>query len=137
MAMIESNLMGPGFFMFFRTEVDEGSSGARETLRRRIKRIEEYEEELKLSLDKEQAPLLIEAKELEEKLVKVEVKRVLAGQQEKIRLESEYKLQLALISESLLQVEMDLAEIDRKRAEISLKARIMRDDDEVIILLYG
>lgn len=134
--MIELSPMGPGFFIFFQDVFTEGS-GAREAVRRRVRRLEEYEEELKLSIDKEQASLLIEAKELEDNLVKVEAKRMVADQEEKIRLESEYELQLALISESLLQVERDLAEIDRKRAEISLKARIMRDDDEIIILLYG
>jgi len=61
----------------------------------------------------------------------------LAEQQEKIRLEIEYELHLELVSESLLQIEKDLAEIERKRADISLQARIMRDDDEVILILYG
>jgi len=99
--------------------------------------IADYEGRIKDLLDKERAALLNEAKQAKKRLVKIEVKRLLADQQEKIRLELEYELQLTIVSESLLQIERDLAEINRKRAAIKLKARIMRDDDEVMILLYG
>ena len=116
---------------------DVGSGAGGNYGSRTLPTIADYEKRIKKVLDEERAQLLNEAKQLKKNLVKREVKRLLADQQEKIRLQSEYELQLAVVSESLLQVERDLAEIDSKRAKIKLRARIMRDDDEVMILLYG
>lgn len=97
----------------------------------------DYEKRIKDLLDKERAETLNEIKRLKKLLVKAEVEKMLVAQQEEISKRLEIELKFEIVSESLLQVERDLAEIDRKRAAIKLKARIMRDDDEVMILLYG
>jgi len=99
--------------------------------------IADYEERIKKLLDKERADRLNEAKKLKKRLIQIEAEKMLVAQQTEIRQIQEIELKSLIVSESLLQVKRDLAEIDRKRAAIKLKARIMRDDDEVMILLYG
>lgn len=97
----------------------------------------DYEKRIKKLLDEERARLLNEAKSARKRLLKIEVEKLLADQRTEIRHKQEIELKSLIISESLLTIEKDLTEINRKRAKIKLKARIMRDDDEVMILLYG
>ena len=97
----------------------------------------DYEKRIKDLLDKERAETLNEIKRLKKLLVKAETERLLDIQRGEIRQKLETELKLEILSESLLTIQRDLAEIDRRRAAIKLKAKIMRDDDEVMILLYG
>jgi len=99
--------------------------------------IADYEKRIKKLLERERAERLNEAKKLRKRLIQVQAQQLLAEQQDKIRQKQEIELKYLLVSESLLRVEEDLAEIKRKQAQIELRAKIMRDDDEVIILLYG
>lgn len=132
--MISSTPMGPGFFIFFQIG-GRGTSGG--NYGRVLPSLADYEKRIKKLLDEEKETLLTEEKTAKDNLVKIEAKHLIDKQKEEIRQEIEYELQLEIISESLLQIERGLAEIERKRAEISLRARIMRDDDEVMILIYG
>lgn len=97
-----------------------------------VRHIDEYKEEIRLLLAKEEKEARKEKKKLEKKEIRLEAKLTLPnGQIEKTRLE------LEKVSKSLLTVEKDLAEIEKKRAEINLRARIMRDDDEIMMLLMS
>lgn len=100
-----------------------------------VKPVEDYEKEISLILKKEKTEALKEKKSLKAKEVRLEAK--ISAEKDQNRQTQETRLKLLIVSESLLQVEMDLAEIARKRAEINLRARIMRDDDEVMMLLMS
>lgn len=97
----------------------------------------DYEKRIKKLLDEERAQLLNEAKEARKRLEKLEIERLLDIKQADIRQKRELELKYLVMSESLLQIEKDLAEIDRRREKIKLEARIMRDDDELMVILYG
>ena len=116
------------FYVSVRLGSTGGGYGAR-------KSIAEYEKEISLILKEEKAEALKEKKSLKAKEVRLEVK--ISKEIKEDRQKQETKLKLLVVSESLLQVEKDLVEIDRKRAEINLRARIMRDDDEVMMLLMS
>ena len=98
-----------------------------------IRPVSDYEKEIKQLLAKEKAKKLKEKRSLKGKETRLEKKI----QKQDIRQKQESELKLLLISESLLRIEKDLIEIQRKRAQITKKARIMRDDDEVIMLLMS
>ena len=97
----------------------------------------DYEKRIKKYLDEERKQLKAEEKRIKKLLIKQELEKLQAEQQEEIRHSQEIELKYLIISESLLQIKRDLAEIERKRATIKLRARIMRDDDEIMVILYG
>lgn len=141
--MINTTPMGPGFFIFFQHD-ESGSSGGnygkpyrKERPSRILKPLCEYEKEIKALIEDERKKLIAEEEALRKRLAIVKKERLLAVQQDKIRYKQEIELKYLIVSESLLQVKRDLAEIERKRAAIKMRARIMRDDEEVLLLLYG
>ena len=97
----------------------------------------DYEKRIKKYLNEERKQLKAEEKRIKKLLIKQELEKLQAEQQEEIRHSQEIELKYLIISESLLQIKRDLAEIERKRATIKLRARIMRDDDEIMVILYG
>lgn len=117
--------------------VEIPSTGAGGNYGRPLPSLQEYEKRIKKYLDIEQAERLEEKEKLIARLVSLEAEKIKDQKNEEIRQNQEYELKYLLVSESLLQVEKDLAEIAEKRANIKLRARIMRDDDEVMILLYA
>ena len=123
--MIELSPMGPGFLIFFQEEVVSGS-GARP--------LEYYEHEIREALDRKEDELLKEAAQARVRLIDLESERI---KEEEIRQKQEIELKYLLVSKSLLKIEEDLTEVELKRGEIKRLARIMRDDDEVILILYG
>lgn len=130
--------MGPGFFIFFQDVYPEtGGSGKRSGGRKAKpyvrKSLVTYEEQIKKRLDKERAKKLNEQKALERKQLRFEAEKLLVIQQE-VRQKQDTELKLLLVSDSLLKIEKELTEINAKRANINMIARIMRDDDEVIAL---
>ena len=116
---------------------DVGNSAGGNYGGRALPSLADYENRIKNQLDKERDERLIEAKATKNRLIQLEAEKALFAKKEEIRQIQENELKLLIVSESLLQIKRDLAEIAKKRAEISLRARIMRDDDEVMILLYG
>jgi hypothetical protein len=119
----------------FYIHVRLGSTGGSYRPTHILKSVEEYEEEISLILKKEKAEALKEKKSLKAKEDRLEVK--IEREEKQNRQTQETRLKYLIVSESLLQVEKDLAEITKKRAEINLRARIMRDDDEVMMLLMS
>lgn len=119
--------MGPGFLIFFQEEVVSGSGAATRSL-------EYYEEEIREALDRKEDKLLKEAAQARIRLIDLESEKI---KEEEIRQTQEIELKYLLVSKSLLKIEEDLTEVERKRGEIKRLARIMRDDDEVILILYG
>lgn len=127
--------MGPGFFIFFQDEFPNDGGTAYDPALEHQR--QHYRRKAKTALAREKAEKLNDKKRFKKELITLEVERMLADQQGEIRQKEETELKLLEVSESLLLTERDLVEIGRKRAKIDLIARIMRDDDELMIILYG
>lgn len=99
---------------------------------RTLRALSEYEDEIREILDLEEKEKEKELKKLEKKETKLEAKtpKTDAARQK-------LKASLELVSKSLLQIERDLTVITEKRAQISLKARILKDDDDVIAIIIA
>lgn len=85
----------------------------------------EYDEEVKRLLALEQKT----------KTKKKQLKKKQKSLKAKTRQKDETRLKLLEVSKSLLTIEKDLAEIEKKRAKIKKRARIMKDDEDVIAIL--
>ena len=128
--------MGPGFFIFFQDMFPEDGGAAYDYLIHRRK-LDAYRIEAKRLIDQKKAKKLNKEKKLKKELASLQAKKMLADQHAKIGKLKEIELNLVQVSESLLKVEKDLAEIKQTREAIEAKARIMRNNDEVLILLIS
>lgn len=141
--MINTTPMGPGFFIFFQHD-ESGSSGGnygkpyrKERPSRILKPLCEYEKEIKALIEDERKKLIAEEEALRKRLAIVKKERLLAVQQDKIRHKQEIELKYLIVTKAIAQVSADLQKIEQRKKTIKLKARIMKDDEEILLLLYG
>jgi len=116
------------FYIHVRAGSAGGNYGAR-------KPIEDYEEEISLILKAEKEKALKEKKNLKAKEKRLEAKISIEIEQD--RQKQETKLKYLEVAAMLEAVSANLVEIERRKRLISIKARILRDDDEVIMLLMS
>lgn len=121
----------------FYVQLIAGSTGGHYRQSRSLKPISEYEEEIKELLAREEEELLAEQKGLEKKEIKLEAKALLGAQQSKTRKVEETELNLRIVANDLAIVSANLQKIEKEKLNIKNKARILRDDDEIIMLLIS
>lgn len=119
--------MGPGFFIFFQEIIETGAGGYYKPLRKTyyLKPLDYYKKEIKEKLKKEKE-VLIEAKQ---DLI-VSLKEIEERPEEKA-----LKKQIIIIEVKLADIKRELRIIEAKLQIIPKLASILRDDDEVLLIL--
>lgn len=126
--MLDVSPMGPGFFIFFHEPEDTTRGGGQGAAKRKA----DYYAKAKCLIEKEREEKLKEKEKLEKQ---IEILEIRIKPDTKISIRKEIELELAQVSKSLLLIEKDLAEIKQTRKAIQKRARIMRSNDTLILLI--
>ena len=113
-----------------------GTSGGnyRKTYRH-IGSLEDYEERIRKALEEERKEILAERDELRTRLITIEQEKVLESKKRGQKAANERELQILLLKETILRIETELDLIQKQEMEIGRLAQILRDDEEILMLI--
>jgi beta-galactosidase GanA len=134
------NGWGGGFIAFWPSQgavIEEpGSSGGNyKKTYRPLGSLEEYEERIKKALEAERKEILEEREELRTRLITIEQERALESKKTRQKARNEHELKILLLKETILRIETELDLLQKQEMEISRLAQILRDDEEILMLI--
>lgn len=123
-------------YLFGAAAEPAGTSGGnyRKTYRP-LKSLEEYEERIRKALEEERHELLAERDELRTRLITIEQENVLESKKRGQKAANERELQTLLLKETILRIETELNLLQKQEMEIGRLAQILRDDEEILMLI--
>ena len=126
--------MGPGFLIFFDSTPNPSSGGF---YNRTFSDLEPYEERVKKALKRAEKEKREEIAALKIKLVEIEIQREEKARKLEIKAKQELEFRELMLKEALTQVQAELARLKQLEQETLRLAKILKDDDEVIAILYS
>jgi hypothetical protein len=135
------NGWGGGFIAFWPSqgaviEEEPGSSGGNyKKTHRTLGSLEEYEERIKKALEAERKEILEEREELRTRLITIEQEKVLESKKTRQKAANERELKILLLKETILRIETELDLLQKQEMEIGRLAQILRDDEEILMLI--